>query len=152
MLEGTDAKVYFVHDTRGMEEARSRELRMDSFVRLEKLSAAPAQTDLIDLGDAERLLKDRRFLGDGARESIKRGMASTEEGWEGWLEGYRATLCKTVREITEVRAGSDLRERTWPMRRVAHISATTPRHRCAAPRNSTLENRLHACRPRDATP
>ena len=41
MLEGTDAKVYFVHYTREMEEARSRgELRTNAFVRLKKLAAA----------------------------------------------------------------------------------------------------------------
>ena len=40
MLESTDAKVYFVHYTPEIEEARSRgELRTNSFVRLRKLSS-----------------------------------------------------------------------------------------------------------------
>jgi type IV secretory pathway VirD2 relaxase len=112
MLEGTDAKVYFVHYTRDMEEARSRgELRTNSFVRLKKLSAARALMDVIDLGDAEQLLKNPRFLGDAARECIKHGLAPIEEGWGGWLGRYQAALCKTVREIAERRAQEPIRVR-----------------------------------------
>ena len=60
MLEATDAKVYFVQYTREMEEARGRgELRTNSFVRLRKLTAARPLMDVIDLGDAERLLRTR---------------------------------------------------------------------------------------------
>jgi type IV secretory pathway VirD2 relaxase len=46
MLEGTDAKVYFVYYTREMEQARSRgELRTNSFVRCRELAeqSAPSQ-------------------------------------------------------------------------------------------------------------
>ena len=39
MLEGTDAKVYFINYSREMEEARSRgELRTNSFVQLRKVA------------------------------------------------------------------------------------------------------------------
>jgi hypothetical protein len=48
MVEGTDAKVYFVHYTRKMEEARSGgELHTSSFVRVKKLSASRALVDVI---------------------------------------------------------------------------------------------------------
>jgi hypothetical protein len=55
MLEGTDAKVYFINYSREMEEARSRgKLRTNSFVRLRKVALNGALTlDVNDLGDAE---------------------------------------------------------------------------------------------------
>src|SRR5215472_14895062 len=104
MLEGTDAKVYFVHYTPDMEEARSRgQLRTNSFVRLRKLSAVGTLIDVIDLGDAERLLKNPVYFGEAARECIRRGVAPTEEGWGGWLARYQAELCKAVRDTLQRR-------------------------------------------------
>jgi type IV secretory pathway VirD2 relaxase len=103
MLEATDAKVHFIHYTPEMEEARSRgELRTNSFVRLRKLPVDRAlMVDVIDLGDAERLLQNPLYFGEAARECIKRGVAPTEEGWGGWLGRYQSALCKTTREIEE---------------------------------------------------
>jgi hypothetical protein len=68
MLEGTDAKVYFINYSREMEQARSRgELRTNSFVRLRKMSLDGAVTlDVSDLGDAERLLTNPSHLGENA--------------------------------------------------------------------------------------
>ncbi|MGO9010155.1 MAG: DUF3363 domain-containing protein [Bryobacteraceae bacterium] len=103
MLEGTDARVYFINYSREMEDARSRgELRTNSFVRLRELSVNGTPTlDVNDLGDAERLLTNRSHLGEKAREQIKRGTTPTEDGWGGWLGKYQAALCKTTREIEE---------------------------------------------------
>jgi len=110
MLEATDAKVYFVHYTREMEEARSRgELRTNSFVRLKKLTAA--LTGVTDLGDAERLLTNPLHFGEIARECIKRGVAPVEEGWGGWLGRYQAALCTRVREVVERIAQEAMRAR-----------------------------------------
>ncbi len=103
ILEGTDAKVYFINYSREMEQARSRgELRTNSFVRLRKLSLDGALTlDVKDLGDADQLLTNPRHLGKAARELLKRGIMPTEDGWGGWLGRYQAALCKTAREIEE---------------------------------------------------
>ncbi len=110
MLEATDAKVYFVHYTREMEEARSRgELRTNSFVRLKKLTAT--LTGVADLGDAERLLTNPLRLGDIARECIKAGVAPVEEGWGGWLGRYQAALSKKVGEIMERKQREAIRAR-----------------------------------------
>jgi type IV secretory pathway VirD2 relaxase len=104
MLEGTDAKVYFVHYTPDMEEARSRgELRTNSFVRLRKLTPVRNLIDVIDLGDADRLLRNPLYFGEAARECIRRGVAPTEEGWGGWLGRYQAELCKAVRDTLQRR-------------------------------------------------
>lgn len=112
MLEGTDAKVYFVHYTREMEEARGRgELRTNSFVRLKKLAAARPLMDIIDFGDAERLLTNPLRLGEIARECIKRGAAPVEEGWGGWLGRYQAALCTKVQELVDRRAREAIRAR-----------------------------------------
>jgi hypothetical protein len=103
MLEGTDARVHFIHYTPEMEEARSRgELKTNSFVRLRKRSAGErAMLDASDLGDAEKLLIDTRHFSETARDLLRRGIVPTEDGWGGWLGKYQAGLCKTVREIKE---------------------------------------------------
>jgi len=119
MLEGTDAKVYFINYTREMEEARSQgELWTNSFVRLRKLPVDGAtMLDVNDLGDAEKLLNNPRHFGGAARLLLKRGIMPIEDGWGGWLGRYQATLCKAARAIEEpeerdqVRARQRLRSR-----------------------------------------
>ena len=103
MLEGTDAKIHFIHYTPEMEEARSRgDLRTNSFVRLRKLPVDRAlMLDVTDLGDAEMLLNNPRHLGEAARQLQKRGIMPTEDGWGGWLGRYQSALCKTTQEIEE---------------------------------------------------
>jgi type IV secretory pathway VirD2 relaxase len=103
MLEGTDAKIHFIHYTPEMEEARSRgELQTNSFVRLR---TAPVDRDLMldvnDLGDAEILLSNPRHLVETARQFFKRGIMPTEDGWGGWLGRYQSALCRATREIED---------------------------------------------------
>ncbi len=101
MLEGTDAKVHFIHYTPEMEAARSRgAMKANSFVRLRRLSEGPSPTlEVSDLGDAEMLLSNPHFLGEAARQLLKCGVVPTEDGWGGWLGRYQAALCKAAREI-----------------------------------------------------
>ncbi len=102
MLEGTDAKVYLINYTPEMEMARSRgELRTNSFARLRKLSVGRAPIDVEDLGDAEELLSNTRYLGTAARQLLMRGIMPAEDGWGGWLGRYQAALRKTTSEIEE---------------------------------------------------
>jgi len=103
MLEGTDAKVYFINYTPEMEEARScGDLRTNSFVCLRKLPVAEAvMLDVNDLGDAGALLNNPRHFGGIARQLLKRGIIPTEDGWGGWLGRYQAALCMATREIEE---------------------------------------------------
>jgi len=117
MLEGTDAKVHFIHYTPEIEEARSRgELRVNSFVQLRKLPADRAlMLEIIDLGDAEMLLSNPRHLGETTRQLLKQGILPTEDGWGGWLGRYQAALCGNAREIEERSRGDQARER--PRRR-----------------------------------
>jgi hypothetical protein len=101
ILEGTDAKVHFIYYTPEMDQARSRGgLRTNCFVRLRKLFHAGRLTlDIRDLGDAEKLLNNRRLLEENARALLKRGAIPTEDGWGGWLGKYQAALASTAKEI-----------------------------------------------------
>jgi type IV secretory pathway VirD2 relaxase len=114
MLEGTDAKVHFIHYTPEMDDARSRgELRVNSFIHLRKRSSA-ARLEVTDLGDAEKLLTDARRLSVAARDlgfDLKRGIAPTEDGWGGWLGRYQAAIRETIREIEELHAPEQKRVR-----------------------------------------
>jgi len=103
MLEGTDAKIHFIQYTPEIEEARSRgELRTNSFVRLRRLPVDRAlMLEVIDLGDAEVLLNNPRHLGETVRQSLKRGVMPTEDGWGGWLGRYQSALCRATQEIEE---------------------------------------------------
>ncbi len=102
MVEGVDAKVYFVNYSREMEEARSRgELLTNSFVRFRKQSVGRALIDVDDLGDAEGLLSNPLYLGEAARKLLKRGIIPTEDGWGGWLGRYQAAICNASGEIEE---------------------------------------------------
>jgi hypothetical protein len=74
--------------------------------------------DIIDQGDAEKLLDNPRHLGGAARQLLKRGIMPTEDGWGGWLGRYQAAICRTTREIEERRerdlAGTQVRHRGRP--------------------------------------
>jgi hypothetical protein len=84
-----------------MEEARSRgELRVNSFVRLQRLSDI-AVLGVSDLGDAEKLMKNTRHLSETASELIKHGITPSEAGWGGWLGRYQAALRENPLEMEE---------------------------------------------------
>ena len=54
MVEGTDAKIHFIHYTPEIEKARSRgELGTNSFMRLRKRFGD--SIEISDLGDAEKI-------------------------------------------------------------------------------------------------
>jgi type IV secretory pathway VirD2 relaxase len=102
MLEGTDAKVYFINQTPEIGDARGRgELRTNSFVRLLKRQGGRMSID--DLGDAERLLSNPHYLNQAAREHLKRGSLAADDSWGGWLGRYQAALAKAKTEIEQCR-------------------------------------------------
>jgi hypothetical protein len=99
MLEGTDAKVHFIHSTPEMEEARSNgKMRTNSFVRLRRINTEGRPIiDFQDLGDAVALLKKRSLLREKARALVKEGVISAQEGWGGWLARYQAAFASACR-------------------------------------------------------
>lgn len=110
MLESTGAKVYFVHYTPEMEEARSRgELRVNSFVRMRKASLSGA-VQIEDVGNSDRLLTKPRHFTDAAKKLVDQGVMPTEDGWGGWLGRYQAALVKSASEIAQEPEGSMIRK------------------------------------------
>jgi type IV secretory pathway VirD2 relaxase len=103
MLESTDAKVYFVHYTPEIEEARSRgELRVNSFVRMRNFSVSTAGLlDIQDLGNAQTLLTNRQYFTNAAKNLLKQGIMPTEDGWGGWLGRYQAALVRSANASTQ---------------------------------------------------
>ena len=106
MLEGTDARVHHIYYTPEIEEARNRgQLRSNSFVRLRRyfLDGAPfVETE--DLGDAAAILRNKRYLGETARQLVKRGLVPDEEGWGGWLGRYQAAVKQAAEEVRQTQA------------------------------------------------
>jgi hypothetical protein len=100
MLEGTDAKVHYVHYTPEMELLRADGgLRTNSFLRLRKLVAnGKPVLSVQDFGDSEQVRKNRALLGENARSLLRRGIRPTENGWGGWLGRYQAALAGAARE------------------------------------------------------
>ncbi len=94
MLEGTDARIHHISYTPEMEEARSRGgLRMNSFIRLRKLFVEGQPVMHIDdRGDAEAVLRNKRYLKETAQSLMRRGIIPEEDGWGGWLGRYQAAV------------------------------------------------------------
>jgi type IV secretory pathway VirD2 relaxase len=101
MLEGTDAKVHFVYYTPQMELLRADGgLRTNSFLRLRRITASGQPVISVqDLGDSEKVLKNRALLGENARALLKRGIIPTEGGWGGWLGKYQAALAAAANDL-----------------------------------------------------
>jgi hypothetical protein len=108
MLEGTDARVYYVYRTQEMEEVRSRGgLKTNSFVRLRKLSTVRGPVvDIQDMGDPEAILRNKRRLREAARDMMKRGVIPQDNGWSGWLGKYQKALRETALALERRRSNS----------------------------------------------
>ena len=115
MLEGTDAVVHFIDYTPEMDLLRAEGgLRVNSYVRLRRMLAdGRSIVQVQDLGDSEKVLKNRALLGENARALVKRGIIPTEDGWGGWLGRYQASLATVANEIEQnhERQQSRLRQR-----------------------------------------
>ena len=109
LIEGTDASVHLVYYSPALEESRSRgQLRPNSFVRLWKqFENGRGVLEVDDLGDAEKLLRNRRYLEATVRPLVKQGIIPAEAGWSGWLGRYQAALARAAVSIQR----ADLKER-----------------------------------------
>lgn len=117
MLEGTDARVRHIYYTPEMEQARNRGgLKANSFVRLRKIFVDKRYLlEIEELGDAETVLSNRRWLRETARKLIRNGIIPEEDGWGGWLGRYQAALRKAALEELDrkrrTRSQAHVRER-----------------------------------------
>jgi len=101
LIEGTDAKVHLVYYSPALEEARSRgQLRPNDFVRLRKqFENGRPVLEVDDLGDAEKILVNRRYLKATVGPLVKRGIIPAEDGWGGWIGRYQAALAQAATTI-----------------------------------------------------
>jgi hypothetical protein len=104
-LEGTDAVVHFIDYTPEMELLRADGgLRVNSYLRLRRMSAnGRSIVQVQELGDSEKVLKNRALLGENARALLKRGIIPTEGGWGGWLGRYQSALAGAAQNIVQNR-------------------------------------------------
>jgi hypothetical protein len=109
LIEGTDAKVHLVYYSSALEEARSRgQLRPNSYIRIRKqFQNGRGVLAVDDLGNAETILRNRRYLDATVRPLVKQGILPAEDGWSGWLGRYQAALSRTAVSIQR----GDLKER-----------------------------------------
>jgi hypothetical protein len=100
LLEGTDARVHYIHYTPELEAARNRGgLRTNAFIRFRKLFREGRPTLNIDeLGDAELILRNKLYLRETARQLARRGIVPPNDGWDGWLGRFQRALQDTVME------------------------------------------------------
>ena len=56
-----------------------------------------------DSGDAERVLRNTRHLGETAKVFLTHGIVPPEDGWGGWLGRYQAAVKKNAAELTELK-------------------------------------------------
>src|SRR5207249_972492 len=95
ILEGTDCNVHFIWHSREIERARRRrQLDANSFIRL---SRNAGRLDVIDFGDAEKILLNKERLRNSAHDLANRGIIPTENGWAGWLGKYEAAIAESFR-------------------------------------------------------
>ncbi len=96
LLEGTDAQVHFIYHTPEIAAARSQgKLRANSFVRFQRMFGDDGRpvVETTDMGDADRLLKNRSRLRDHIAAGS--GLPAQAGGpWSGWLGKYSSTVAQ----------------------------------------------------------
>lgn len=111
LLEGTDARVHFIYHTPEVSNAWGKgKLRPNAFVRFRRFSGAAGRpvVEISDLGDAERLLRNK-----GHFQSIVNGMnqdigSLSEQLWSGWLGRYHAATVSARGAATSRQRGAGL--------------------------------------------
>ena len=106
LLEGTDARVYHIHYTPEMEDARNRGgLRTNGFVRLSRqfVDGHPS-LEINELGDSESILRNKAHLEETAQKLIRRGVVPQEDGWNGWLGSYQKAVSEEATRVDSERS------------------------------------------------
>jgi hypothetical protein len=104
LLEGTDARVYYLRYTPELEEARRRgDLTTNSFVVIINKTVDENRRRRIvvaNLGDAEAVLENRDHFRSLAKRLLQRGVVPLDdERWGGWLGRYHEALRDTVFDL-----------------------------------------------------
>jgi hypothetical protein len=103
LLEGTDARVYYLRNTPELDDARSRgELTTNAFLVIRKTIEADRRRRLtvVNLGDAESILKNDNHFTVLAKRLVQGGtFLPDHEQWCGWLGRYHERVAEAVRSV-----------------------------------------------------
>jgi hypothetical protein len=105
ILEATDHKVHFAYHTAEINAGRrAGKLRPNTFVQLNRqmINGVPG-LEILDFGDAEKLLSSRHHMHAAANALQQHGATSLESAWAGWMGRYDAAAAKAVRELQSER-------------------------------------------------
>ncbi len=113
MLESTDAKVYAINHTRQMQEIRATGgLRVNTFIRLRRVFAGGrSRIEVEELGTAEKILENRGYLRQTARQLVRKGIMPPEGRWGGWLGRYQQAVKRVADELRQERSPAGIRPR-----------------------------------------
>ncbi|HZU41232.1 MAG TPA: DUF3363 domain-containing protein, partial [Terriglobales bacterium] len=104
LLEGTDAKVHFIYQNAAIAEARrAGKLRAGSFARFRKNFT---KLEVLDYGDAERLLSNGEYFRKSAQRLAKKGILPDPGSWGGWLGRYQVALADASTDLAQGRSGT----------------------------------------------
>jgi type IV secretory pathway VirD2 relaxase len=106
MLEGTDARAYYLRYTPDLDEARSRgDLTTNSFVTIKKTMDEDRKRRIVvvNLGDAEALFENRNHFPALAKRLGQRGVVPfDDERWGGWLGRYHEKLQEAILDLEKM--------------------------------------------------
>jgi len=103
LLEGTDAQVHFIYHTPDIAAARSQgKLRANSFVRFRRMFGDDGRpiVETVDIGDADRLLKNKAHFRECAATAPHAPVAAGGP-WSGWLGKYSSAMGEVTNQIAE---------------------------------------------------
>lgn len=102
LLEGTDAKVHFIYQSTAIAEARrAGKLRAGSFAQFRRNST---RLEVLDYGDAERLLSNGGYFRNSADRLAKKGMIPEAGGWGGWLGRHQVAVADAHTDLARRRS------------------------------------------------
>lgn len=93
-VEGVDAKIHVIQYTPEIADARRQgQLKPNSFVRLRRyFTNGRGVLEIADHGDADKLLRNKRFIASAAAPA--QGLVQTATSWGGWLGRYHEAVAE----------------------------------------------------------
>jgi hypothetical protein len=106
LLEGTNARVYYLHYTPELDEARRcGDLGTKSFIMIRKTIDADRRRRILvaNLGDADSLLENEDHFTMLAKRLLQRGAIPLDtERWHGWLGRYHEKMREAILHLDGV--------------------------------------------------
>ena len=105
LLEGVEGKIHFLWQNAEIQAARrQRQLRVNSFVRIEKQFAGTRSfLKIVDLGDSRKLLENDAYFRNTASRFQQSEAPEIEAAWGGWLGDYLKLLSAHLSAIGDQR-------------------------------------------------